>query len=324
MPFYAVITVFFLSFSANSYADDLFDMLQRMSDADKDQNYQGTFILRKSDKLSTMKVLHGNSEKGVWENLETLDGESKKVVRRNNKVFSIFPDRELVIVRNRTDNQSLHLQLPENIGQLHLFYTINRLKDDRIAGIQTLVVDLVPKDRYRYGYRYWIDKDTGMLLRSDLIAENNLVVEQMMFTSLKYLESSPVQAIEPSHFEQFKQLKLDEQKTDVLHSTPQEWVVNELPKGFMLTQSMLLDPKPSVADNQSSTRLLHMVYSDGLASVSIFIEQNNGAKNHLQGASTMGAVNAFGHSNGEHYVTVVGEVPLTTAQSMARSTVRLQ
>jgi len=185
-----------------------------------------------------------------------------------------------------------------------------------------LVVDLVPKDQFRYGYRYWIDKKTGMLLRCDLIAEDHSVVEQMMFTSLEYLASSPAQSIKLSDFEQYKQLLLEEQGTNEVQ-TPQSWTVNDLPKGFMLTQSISRHSR-SVTNDSDNAGLLHLVYSDGLASVSIFIEQNNGAKNHLQGASNMGAVNAFGYPMGEFYVTVVGEVPMKTAQSMARSTVRLQ
>ena len=99
MPLHTVIAVFLLTLSANSYAGDLFDMLQRMSDADYNQNYQGIFILRKSDKLSTFKVLHGNDEKGVWERLETLNGESRQVIRHNNKVVTIYPERELVTIQ---------------------------------------------------------------------------------------------------------------------------------------------------------------------------------------------------------------------------------
>ena len=323
MSLYTVIAVFLLTLSANSYAGDLFDMLQRMSDADQNQNYQGIFILRKSDKLSTLKVLHGNDEDGVWERLETLDGESRQVVRRNNKVVSIYPERKLVTIRHRANNHSLHLQLPDNIKQLDNFYTIQRLEDDRIADHPTLVVNLLPKDQYRYGYRYWVDKNTGMLLRCDLLAVDNTVVEQMMFASLEYLKVPPADTFEITPLEQYKQQVLDEHEVNALPSAQVKWVVNILPKGFMMTQSTMRHSQPSSASGNIATDLLHLVYSDGLASVSIFIEQNQGEGKHLQGASTMGAVNAYGNSVGDHFVTVVGEVPITTVQSMARSTVKL-
>ncbi len=324
MSLFTIIAVFLLTFSANSYAGDLFDMLQRMSDADQNQNYQGIFILRKSDKLSTFKVLHGNDEEGVWERLETLDGESRQVIRRNNKIVSIYPERELVTIRHRENNPPLHLQLPDNIKQLDNYYTIQRLDDDRIANHPTLVVDLLSKDQYRYGYRYWVDKNTGMLLRCDLLAVDNTVVEQMMFVSLKYLKSSPEDSFEIASIKQYKRQVLDEHEVNVLPSTQLKWVVKMLPKGFMLTQSTMRHSQSPATSKNVTTDLLHLVYSDGLASVSIFIEEDQGEDKHLQGTSTMGAVNAYGHSVGDHFVTVVGEVPITTVQSMARSTVKLQ
>jgi len=339
MPLNSVSVAFFLLLtSTNSFAGDLFDMLQRMSEADQKQNYQGTFILRKSDNLSTLRVTHGNDENGVWESLEALNGEPRKVIRLNNKVVSVFPKRELVTIRLNADNQSLHQQLPENIDQLELFYSIKQLPDDRIADHQAdhqaLVVDLIPNDKLRYGYRYWVDKNTGMLLRCDLIAEDNTVVEQMMFTSLDYLAQSPSQTFDLSQFQHYRQQRLNEPEADAVPGASMQWVVNTLPKGFMLTQSTMRHPQQS-ATQESATQatavnsgkqpnLLHLVYSDGLASVSVFIEKNQGAGKHLQGASTMGAVNAFGSPVDDYFVTVVGEVPVKTVQAMARSTVKIK
>jgi sigma-E factor negative regulatory protein RseB len=327
-------TVLFLSLlSTNSFADDLFDMLKRMSDADQNQNYQGTFILRKSDNLSTLHVTHGVDNKGVWESLETLNGELKKVLRFNNQVISVFPDREIVTIHHSHKKQSLHPQLPDNIDQLQQFYSMQRLDDDRIANHQTMVVDLLPKDQYRYGYRYWVDKNTGMLLRCDLVDEDKMVVEQMMFTSLDYLSEAPAQMFELQQFEQFKQQLLDEPEVKVAQAVEAGWKVESLPKGFMLTQSTMryLQSSPVADNNQSASTLsdasspdlLHLVYSDGLASVSIFIEINQGVEKHLQGEASMGAVNAFGHAVDGYFATAVGEVPAKTVQLMAQSMVKV-
>lgn len=335
MHFNTASVAFFLSLiSTSSYAGDLFDMLKRMSEADQEQNYQGTFILRKSDNLSTLRVMHGSDDKGVWETLEALNGEPRKVVRRNNKVVSVFPARELVTIRLNARKQPLHPQLPENIDQLELFYSINQLPDDRIANHQTLVVDLLPNDKLRYGYRYWVDKNTGMLLRCDLVAEDDKIVEQMMFTSIDYLAQAPAPTFDLKQFEHYRQQLLDEPKVDVKHSAPLQWTINTLPKGFMLTQSTMRysrssATKSSVAENaadqkSSQPNLLHLVYSDGLASVSVFIEKNQGGEKHLQGASTMGAVNAFGNPVEDYFVTVVGEVPVKTVRAMAQSATKIK
>ena len=335
MPVISVPAAFFLFLTSTSViAGDLFDMLQRMSDADQEHSYQGTFILRKSDSLSTLRVTHGKDEDGVWESLEALNGEPRKVVRRNNKVVSVFPDRELVTIRHNANKQALHPQLPEDIEQLELFYSISQLPDDRIANYPTLVVDLIPNDDLRYGYRYWVDKSTGLLLRCDLVDEDNSVVEQMMFTSLEYLPQAPASAFDLKQYEHYQQQLLDGPATDDSTNIPLQWVINTLPRGFMLTQSTMRYTQSSMAENAESQNqtgrvmanpdLLHLVYSDGLASVSVFIENRQNGKKHLQGAATMGAVNAFGHSVEDYYVTVVGEVPEKTVRSMAKSAVKIK
>jgi len=302
-------------------------MLKGMSDADQKQNYQGTFVLRKSDDLSALHVIHGIDDKGEWESLESLDGEPRKVVRHNNQVVSVYPERELVTIRHNETRQALHPRLPDNIDQLEQFYSLARLDDDRIAGHPTLVVDLLPKDQYRYGYRYWVDKDTGMLLRCDLMSEDKNAVEQMMFTSLDYLTTAPDQAFDLRQYEQFKQQLLDEPEIDVQQNDGTIWTVNRLPRGFTLTKSSMRYSRPALARKNNSSGsiqpdLLHMVYSDGLASVSVFIEKNDGDAKHLHGAMSMGAVNAYGNAVGDYFATVVGVVPVQTVQSMAESIVK--
>lgn len=338
-----IVFLLFLT-SSNSFATDLFDMLKRMSDADRQQNYQGIFILRKSDDISALRVTHGVSESGIWESIEMLNGEPKKVFRHDNRVITVFPDKKLITTRHIDKTHSLHLKLPNNIERLELFYSLNRLSDDRIADRRTLVLELLPKDQYRYGYRYWIDKETGMLLRCDLVVKNDnketKVIEQMMFVSLDYLTDSPVPAFDLQQFSQYRQQVLDEPVIDVMQSGQQPWVVNALPDGFMLTQSTMRHSQPLVLagnDSSSSTSansseetlskisppdLLHLVYSDGLASVSVFIKKIQGLKDRFQGTTSIGAVNAFGLPVGDYFVTVVGEVPVKTVKSMAQSTAK--
>lgn len=334
--FYSFVAVLSLSlFSTASMASELLDMLKRMSEVDEKQNYQGVFILRKSDTLSTLRVTHGIDAKGVWESLEALNGEPRKVVRRNNRVVSVFPKRELVTIRQGEDKPPLHRRLPENIDQLEQFYTIHQLADDRIANHDALVVDLVPEDTYRYGYRYWLDKNTGMLLRCDLVANDGSIIEQMMFTSLNYLTVAPVEKINLQQFEQFKQqVIMDDTLANSVVGENHGWVINHLPKGFMLIRSNMRYSQPMVInnvaknesdvsnDNERVTDLLHLVYSDGLASVSVFIKKNLEEENHYEGISSMGAINAFGNFVDDYFVTVVGVVPVNTVQLMAQSAVR--
>jgi sigma-E factor negative regulatory protein RseB len=172
-----------------------------------------------------------------------------------------------------------------------------------------------------------------MLLRCDLVDEDQKVVEQMMFTSLDYLSKVPAKTFDLQQFDKFEQQLLDEPIAELDLTRETGWKVGHLPKGFMLTKSIMrylqsptaTDNKLSApVSNESSPELLHMVYSDGLASVSVFIEKNQGEDKHLQGGAAMGAVNAFGNALDGYFATVVGEVPAITVKLMAESTVKLQ
>lgn len=374
MRFYSFVLALFLSlFSAASMASELLDMLKRMSEVDEKQNYQGVFILRKSDSLSTLRVTHGVDEKGVWESLEALNGEPRKVVRYNNRVVSIFPAREVVTVRQNDNSQPLHRRLPENIDQLEQYYSVHRLADDRIANHNAFVVDLVPTDTFRYGYRYWLDKNTGMLLRCDLIDNNDKVIEQMMFTSLDYLTKVPAERVNLQQFERFEQqVIVDNVLADSGTNESHGWIINHLPKGFMLIRSNMRYSQPMILNNvavdetrkdvvkaddgkslptmqlaankpvvnqavaaqsiplqseplqsaEAQPDLLHLVYSDGLASVSVFIKKRFDAESHFEGVSSMGAINAFGNFIDDYFVTAVGVVPVNTVQTIAQSAVK--
>jgi len=298
--------------SQPAVASDISDILNKMTAADEHLNYQGVFIMRKSDNLMTMRVEHGIDQRGVWESLESLNGEARKVVRTNEEVVSIYPERKLLTVSHDRDKASLHPTLPENLNKLKSHYKINRLQDDRIAGHNAAVLDVRPSDKYRYGYRYWLDDRTGVLLRCDLVNEKGQIIEQMMFTTLEYLQTVPASAFQAVDGTGYTQQQLDTGRTS---NGSTDWKVNQLPKGFMLTQSSMR--------KQQHLESLHLIYSDGLASVSVFVEQGKKA-NPLNGASSMGALNAYGTRVGEHFVTVMGEVPATTVMQIAQSTQPVQ
>ena len=299
--------------ASNAVAGDVSDLLKKMTTASESLNYHGIFVLRKSDSLTTMRVEHGADSRGIWESLESLNGEKRQVIRLNEEVTSIYPNRKLLTVSYNKDKASLHPTLPENLDKLEAYYKISRLEDERIADHEAAVLDVMPNDNYRYGYRYWLDTDTGVLLKCDLLNENGAVVEQMMFTMLEYLPQAPKSAfntVDKKDYQtrDYKIRQLDAERAVVENAS---WQVTRLPDGFMLAQS---SERKSQAAEQ-----LHLIYSDGLASVSVFIERGGKSHHRLDGASSMGALNAYGARSGEYFVTVMGEVPASTVMQIAQS-----
>jgi sigma-E factor negative regulatory protein RseB len=310
--------VTFLTFAILShlpaYAGNVSEIVSGMSAADKRSNYTGTFVLRKSDKMMTMDVVHGVDDRGVWESMESLNGEARKIVRHNNEVISIYPERKLVTVSKMGGKPGLHPILPENLEKLANYYTINQLGDDRIAGRETSVLNVQPKDAYRYGYKYWLDNETSVLLKCDLLDENGDIVEQMMYTSFNNQSEVPQSAFNIPDLSGFTSQSLDRSRGKQVNIG---WRATDMPQGFMLTQSVIRGD----VGNES----LHLMYSDGLASVSVFIEATGeGSQHRLVGASRMGALNAFGKQLNGAQITVMGEVPEATVAAIAESMERTQ
>ena len=299
--------------STSVVASEVSDLLKKMTDADGLFNYQGVLVLRKSNNLVAMRIEHGSDDRGIWESMISLNGEARQVVRVNDEVTSVYPERQLLTVSRNKNKHTLHPALPANLQKLEDFYTINRLKDDRIADHEAAVLDVVPNDGYRYGYRYWLDAKTGILLRCDLLGEQQRVLEQMMFTMLEYLPDAPVSAFSVIDREGYEEKRLDlvlaEQQDPV-------WQVSDLPAGFMLTQSRVRET--------AKGEVLHLAYSDGLASVSVFVEPAGTFHQKREGASMMGALNAYRTLIDEHFVTVIGEVPAMAVMQIAQSVVRVK
>ena len=294
---------------AGANAASLVDMLEKMTQAADNRNYQGVFILRKDDQLSALRVYHGKGEHGVWESLESLTGEARRIIRDDRQIVSIYPDKKQLIVRKAGREFGARHRLPANLRKLEKYYRFESVGNDRIAGYPTLVVDLNPRDSFRYGYRYWLQNPTGMLLRCDLFDHNNAIVEQMMFTELDYLDVMPERAwLDMKTLAGYDSRKLVEDKI----SLPGRWRVDQPPPGFELVGQHRLR-------TQWNGPLLQLVYSDGLASVSVFVEDYRDAEAHLQGASSKGAIHAFGQRKGAYNVTAVGEVPARTVKVMAQS-----
>ena len=302
------LTFAFLSFSP-AYAGDVSEIVSGMSAADKRSNYEGIFVLRKSDKMMAMHVVHGVDDRGVWESMESLNGEARKIVRHNNEVLSIYPERKLVTVSKMRDMPRLHPILPENLDRLGNYYTVNEVGEERIAGRNTSVLNVKPKDAYRYGYRYWLDNETRVLLKCDLLDENGSIVEQMMYTAFYNHASVPPTAFTVPELNGYTRQTLDKSSGEQVDLG---WRARKMPQGFMLTQS-------TVRNSGDDKRSLHLMFSDGLASVSVFIEAVENSTHRLDGSSSTGSLNAYGRQQDGVQITVMGEVPEATVVAIAES-----
>ena len=299
---------------ADESAGQAADLVRSMSKAMQSLTYQGTFVHMINGNVETMRILHARNERGELERMTSLNGEAREVFRNNKTVTCIWPGSKSVVV-SKSKPRDLIPRVDHSLVESE-YYRMVMDKPDRVAGRDTHVVHVAPTDGNRYGYRFWIDQESSMLLRMMLLDENDNGLEQLMFTDIEYPES-----IDPSLFQATATddtYSWQEPKPgDALPATTPKRVVNfsELPKGYRKIAETY-DAMP-MGDGPMS----HVTLSDGMASVSVYVEYMSADKHDTgsSGISRMGAINAYGLGLEKAFITVVGEVPVGVVRSIGDS-----
>lgn len=309
----------FLLFSSGVFADPasltVESLLEKMHHAAHMQNFTGTFVYGQGNQISSMRIVHGVDSKGEHERLISLDGSGREVIRSGNNVTCILPDSNSVIVEKSRPDQQFPPAFPFKIAALQQYYLFQVAGSARVAGQQSHKIMIEPRDEYRYGHHLWIDEKTGLLLKTHLVDMKGNPVEQFMFTDIQYPKSIPETMLKPDLGNtNYKWYRAEESASSSNEPKPDSgWKVLKLPPGFQQDMMRLH------AMSKSRMPVEHMVFSDGLASVSVFIEKQMDVEDKLVGASYMGAVSAYGRSIEDYHVTVVGEVPLASVKLIAES-----
>jgi sigma-E factor negative regulatory protein RseB len=300
-------------FCSQATAQEARDWLERMTRAVDELNYRGTFVHVLDGTVETLHIVHRNADGRSAERILSLGGPGREIVRQGALVQGIFPDRRVVLFETRSDVSPLVSALPSSTADLEPHYEISLGGSDRVAERAVQVLEIKPRDEYRYGYRLWLDQETAMPLQSTLIDEQGDVVEQILFTDIEVPADIPASALEPTiDTTGFTTLRASE-STPLAAEIP--WRAAAVPGGFKLS---VATQGPMAG---SDTPVEHLVYSDGLATVSVFIEAPATNADVQDGFSTAGSMNAFSLTLRGRKVTAVGEVPRQTVRTIASSLV---
>lgn len=312
LPLAALLSLL-LAARADSGQDEARRWLERMIEAAHTLNYEGTFVYVQGQHVEAMRITHSSGAAGEQQRMFSLSGLEREVVVANNQVTCTRPANPEMAFQSTVYRRSpLPLSLPKELGQLEHQYRFELLGEDRVAGKKSRIVVIKPRDALRFGYRFWLDNETGMVLRSALVDEGDRVLEQLMFTELQFKAQPDPQpppstpsppAPEPAQAE--SQVEQVEQSS---------WTVTRLPAGF--SQVMHNRFKGNAVPPHPAE---HLVFTDGLATVSVFLEPLGGAEPLLEGPAHMGAMNAFGKVIEDHQLVVVGEVPQAAVAMIAAS-----
>jgi sigma-E factor negative regulatory protein RseB len=302
-----------LALTATASAQEAREWLDKMNRAVDELNYRGTFVHVIEGTAETLHITHRNADGRSGERIVSLDGVGREIIRQDNAVQCILPDSRVVLLEERKDVSPLVSALPSYSEEIDSHYSLNLRATARVANRTAQVVEIKPRDEYRYGYMLWLDQDTAMPLRSELVDDKGAVVEQILFTEIELPDSIPPEALEASIDTTGFEMLRPPESAPLTRNIP--WRAAAVPGGFKLsvaTQSPIAG---------SETPVEHLVYSDGLATVSVFIEDPNTKAEVSDGFSTMGSTNAFSLTLRGRKVTAVGEVPKKTVRTIASSLV---
>ena len=309
--------VLLLVFSCQLKADESEGMalLEKMTAATQHLNYEGVFTYQSGNKLQAIRIYHRSDARGEMERLVALNGAAREVIRSNDMVTCITPDKKQVNISRHPVGGGFPSDLPRRLSSAQSYYHLEVGDIERIADhtAQELVIKAV--DNYRYGYRLWMDTDTHLLLKSELIDEQGDVLESFSFSSLNvgvYIPEHKLQSQLQGKISTWDRSEHESSAND-LQDRMSDWQIDWLPQGFDLVAAKI---RSRVG---KSTNVEQRVFSDGLSSVSIFIEKNHAGHNHLKGTSHVGAIHAYGAVMAAHFVTVVGEVPSRTVEKIGQS-----
>jgi sigma-E factor negative regulatory protein RseB len=290
--------------------------LERMSQALVERNYDGRFIHTSQTQSETMRIIHRYAHGQITERLVSLDGIGREYIRTNAEVTYYMPDTRSVLVESHAEKDGLLSLIPEYTPGLEAYYDISTSPANKLLERKAQLVNVQPRDEYRYGYRLWLDADTAMPLKSQLVDRQGHIVAQVAFADLVLREHIADRDLQPAVDTKGFEWIRHEIHRQALVNEVNDWRVGELPPGFKLTNSRL----QSVVG--SSTPVKHLVYSDGLATVSVFIDQNDTEGQAGVSLQKVGSTYAFHTDTAGYQVTAVGEVPAATVRSMVLSLTR--
>ncbi len=306
------IILFVMVSNLQANASDADTWLIKMNNAIRSMDYAGTYIHISQGQIETMQIVHAVDETGERGRLLSLNGEAREILRDGERVTCILPADRSVVVGQLKSDFGLPALVPDNISQLGEIYDMQLIGKDRIAGYPSVILSIQPKDKMRYGYRIWLEEDHGMLLRSDILNAEGQVMEQMMFTEISFEPPVLAAMLQPTVPHQgFVTVESSEHGGSIV-SGKSTWILRGMPKGFKVTSQA----HKRMPMNQFDVE--HIVLSDGLATISVYIEKSSGG-NALKGPSSIGGVNAYGRSVYNHQITVMGEVPEETVKQIAHS-----
>ena len=286
--------------------------LQRIHAATQKLSYTGTFVYQHRDQMETSRITRFVDASGPYERLESLGGSMpREIIRSGDQVTCYLPESMTVKIDKQIADRSFPSILPVQVRDLGENYSIRTGEVERVAGYDCQVIVLNPRDKMRYGHKLWADINTGMLLRARTFDERNNLIETFEFTQLQ-MGNVDRSMVKSKYALKGKDWKVENSAAKDVNLVSLGWIVRSLPSGFRKIGEMhrVLGGTAGVG---------HILLSDGLAAVSVFIEPLANKQAEFAGLARQGSINVYTRRLGEHWITVVGEAPAGSVKYFANA-----
>ena len=286
------------------------EVLDRMNHVVNVVDYEGTVFRRENGESEALRIVHKIIDGVVNERLVSQEGNGLEIIRIGNEVHCILPDKQTVLIEEWANQSTLFSALPSSEIRYGAEYDVSIVREDRVAGRQTIMLAIRPHDDFRYGHRIWLDEETSFPLKTEMMSNDGELIEQIKFADISFGDGVKKDALAPSmSLENFSWYTQPARYEAVDVDT--DWECVDLPSGFRLTSA-----KTKTLPGADAP-VTHIVYSDGMAMVSVFIAERN--EKQAAGESHVGASNSYSIQQGDFQITVVGEVPAATVRRIAAS-----
>ena len=299
------------AFAPLAAAQDATALLNRAATAARLLNYTGTLVYQHAGRVETTRLVHLNEGGKEFEKLVNLEGPPREVIRSNGEVRCYYPDAKVVRIEPRTFRNAFPSLSAQQQKALTEYYELRKAEADRVAGLDVQAWVFEPKDGLRYGQKLWFERVTGLLLKARILNERNEPVEVFTFTDMSIggkIDHEMVKASWPPAPPAWQVHDAGPAEADAADTG---WVIRGAPPGF----SRVAEGYRTLRGKRSP--VAHIVYSDGLVAVSVFVEPATGV--HPVGLLQERGVNVFVRDADGYVVTALGEAPATTIRQIANS-----
>jgi sigma-E factor negative regulatory protein RseB len=291
------------------------DWLLRVHEAARVSAYIGTVVVSVNGTLSSARIWHACDGVQQVERIDALTGAPRSTFRRNDQVMTFLPERRVVLVEKRESLGLFPNLLQTSADALAQFYRVRLAGHERVAGFEADIVQLHPLDQLRFGYRIWTEKKTGLVIKLQTLNGEGQVLEQVAFSELQ-LDAPLSMGALSQMMDNTAGYRVEKPDLVAASAATEGWRLKQAVPGFKpMSCHKRWQGNGAGARRESA---LQWIFSDGLASVSLFMEAYDARHPAQPGSTTLGATSTLTRRMGDWWLTVIGEVPVPTLAAFAQ------